>query len=156
WLTRSNLGLVMRATRHSNLLLQSTGTNPAGPRLAAVLLSGLYAGIGGLLVGPLLIFLSPDSFGITLVLLFVLMVVIGGSGSVAGVAVGTAVLSWILVSASTSQTAAVWPIVFGLALMLTLIIAPGGLAGLVSGLLRRVRGDSAPDRGEEPVDPSVA
>src|SRR5690606_26465034 len=87
---------------------------------------------------------------------FVLMVVIGGSGSVAGVAVGTAVLNWILESASTSQTAAVWPIVFGLALMLTLIIAPGGLAGLVSGLLRRVRGDSAPDRGEEPVDPSVA
>lgn len=138
WLAKSNLGLVMKATRHSDLLLQSTGTNPAAPRLVAVILSGLYAAIGGLLVGPLLIFLSPDSFGTTLVLLFVLMVVIGGTGSVIGVAVGTAVLNWILQSASTSETAAVWPIIFGLALMLCLIVAPGGLASLTTSLTRRL------------------
>lgn len=157
YLSRSNLGLIMRATRHSNLLLQSTGTNPARPRLTAVVVSGLYAGVGGFFVAPLLIFLSPDSFSTTLVLLFVLMVVIGGSGSVTGVAVGTAALNWVLQTASTSGTAEYWPIVFGLVLMCTLIVAPGGLASLATSLGRRVfSGLGQPTDAGETIGPDAS
>lgn len=148
WISRSNLGLAMRGARGSDLLLNSAGTSAQRIRVVTVVISALYAAIAGTLIGPVVNFLVPESFGDTLVLLFVLMVVIGGSSSVWAVAASTALLSLLLEGTRSPATAAIWPIVFGLALMVILVAAPGGFAAIGSAVKsavtrRRARSDSA-------------
>ena len=77
-------GLAMRAVRDSEVAGQSLGLNPVMIRAAAFGLSAMAAGLAGGLYAPITAFVSPSSFSFFQSILFLLVVIIGGSGTVFG------------------------------------------------------------------------
>ena len=135
WLSRSYFGLALAAVRQSERLVLSAGLSVGKHKVAAVLISAAYAGIAGILFAPVLTYLVPDSFGLDLTLLLLLIVVVGGMGSVLGVATAAVLLSVISQAAQSSTPA--WPLIYGIVIMVVLAVAPGGLAGGVSWIRTR-------------------
>ncbi len=89
-LSASNWGQAMRAVKDSELAAESIGLNPVAVKTVAFTLSAVCAGIAGGLFAPLSGFVTPSTFAFSQSLLFVLVVVIGGAGTVTGPLVGCA------------------------------------------------------------------
>ena len=153
WIKRSYVGLGFQATRQNERLVLSAGLSPGWMRFSAVLTSGLYGGIAGILMGPILTFLVPASFGLSLTLLLLLIVVVGGMGSVIGVAVAAIMLT--IVNQTAQGASSAWPLIYGLTIMIVLVVAPSGLAGAGRLLLDHARRRWAGWRGRT-AEPAVA
>ena len=144
-LSVSNWGRAMRAVKDSELAAESIGLNPVAVKTMAFALSALCAGIAGGLFAPLSGFVTPSTFTFSQSLLFVLVVIIGGAGTVTGPLVGAAVV--VLLPEVLSWMAEYRLLFFGILLLLVLWIAPEGIVGEASRLLRRKKPGSAADAG---------
>jgi ABC-type branched-subunit amino acid transport system permease subunit len=92
WLARGTWGAAMRAVRDSETAAEAIGLDPVAIKCAAFAVSALCAGAAGGLFAPLAGFVTPHTFGFGQSILFVLVVMIGGAGSVAGPLVGALVV----------------------------------------------------------------
>ncbi len=149
WLRYSYLGLGMQSSRQNERLVISAGLNPGGFRVLAVLISAVYGGAAGVLLGPILTYIDPPSFGLTLTLLLLLMVVVGGMGSVGGVAAAAILLTYVSQAAQESSTG--WPLIYGLTIMAILALAPNGLGGAFSALRRLLVTRLVQRKADEPT-----
>jgi len=144
-LSVSNWGRAMRAVKDSELAAESIGLNPVAVKTVAFALSAFCAGIAGGLFAPLSGFVTPSTFAFSQSLLFVLVVIIGGAGTVTGPLVGAAVV--VLLPEVLSGLAEYRLLFFGALLLLVLWIAPGGIVGEVSRLFRRRTAGTPVDAG---------
>ena len=127
-LSRGGWGAAMRAVRDSETAAESIGLDPLRIKTVAFALSALCAGAAGGLFAPLSGFVTPHSFGFGQSILFVLVVMIGGAGSVAGPLVGALVVALLPeVLASLEEYRLLF---FGVLLLVVLWAAPDGAAGL--------------------------
>ena len=156
-LTRSRPGRGLRAMAASVSGASATGVEVERYKLKDFTLSGAYAGIAGGIYVFFIGYISPDAFPVILSIEFVIMVVVGGIGTVSGAFVGAAlitVISQVLSSLGTSpslppQLPTVLSLgVYALILIGILRLAPSGMIGVLSKLLKRVQ--AAP-----PVAPPV-
>ena len=83
-LSRSRWGAAMRAVRDSEVAAESLGLDPVRIKTAAFVISAVFAGVAGAFFAPLSGFVTPSTFTFAQSILFVLVVMIGGAGSVAG------------------------------------------------------------------------
>ncbi|MDD9372079.1 MAG: ATP-binding cassette domain-containing protein, partial [Acidimicrobiales bacterium] len=123
----SRFGRALVALRDNEAAAESYGIDPVRLRLAAFALSGAIAALaGGLFVHHERAF-DPTSYSPLENLVVLTMVVVGGMTSLAGAVLGALFLlgtRWFL----TSE----WQILAsGVGVLLVLLVAPGGLAGLV-------------------------
>jgi branched-chain amino acid transport system ATP-binding protein len=128
WLARGTWGVAMRAVRDSETAAESIGLDPVAIKCAAFAISALCAGAAGGLFAPLAGFVTPQTFGFIQSILFVLVVMIGGSGSVIGPLVGAVVVG--VLPELLSNFEDVRLLVFGALLLLVLWVAPDGIVGL--------------------------
>ena len=91
-LLRSPTGRAFVAIRDSEISAQSMGIQLARYKTMSFMISAALAGIGGALYAHQIRFLSPDQFGIIQSIDLLLMVVIGGLGSIHGAFLGAAFL----------------------------------------------------------------
>lgn len=92
----SSFGRAMMATRDNELAAECAGVNTFVVRLTAFAVGAFFAGIAGALLVHLITVITPKSYSVLLAFNLVVMVVIGGSGSIVGAviaAVGLTVLS---------------------------------------------------------------
>jgi ABC-type branched-subunit amino acid transport system ATPase component/ABC-type branched-subunit amino acid transport system permease subunit len=129
WLSRGTWGAAMRAVRDSETAAESVGLNPLVIKTVAFAVSALFAAAAGALYAPLSGFVTPHTFGFVQSILFVLVVMIGGAGSVAGPLVGAVIVG--LLPELLSGLEEYRLLFFGAMLLLVLWIAPDGVAGLV-------------------------
>ncbi len=87
-LLRSSTGRAFVAIRDSEISAQSMGINLARYKTLSFALSAALAGVGGALYAHKLRFISPEQFNILQSIDLLLMVVIGGLGSVHGAFLG--------------------------------------------------------------------
>ncbi|WP_198085093.1 branched-chain amino acid ABC transporter permease [Variovorax sp. E3] len=87
-LLRSPTGRAFVAIRDSEISAQSMGIHLARFKTLSFAISAALAGVGGALYAHKLKFISPDQFGVLQSVELLLMVVIGGLGSVHGVFLG--------------------------------------------------------------------
>ena len=87
-LTRSPTGRAMVAIRDSEISAQSLGVNLVRYKTIAFAVSAGITGLGGALLAHKLRFISPDAFNILLSIQLLLMVVVGGLGSIHGAVLG--------------------------------------------------------------------
>jgi branched-chain amino acid transport system permease protein len=142
WLKRSYLGIGLQAVRQSERMVNASGVSANRQKFLAVLISGAYAAVAGILVGPVQTFLVPTSFGIELTLLLLIMVIFGGAGSIIGVLISAVVLSIASQIAQSATTA--WPLIYGLFVMALLTLTQKGIGGSLELLLRLARGSGEP------------
>jgi branched-chain amino acid transport system ATP-binding protein len=136
WLSRGTWGAAMRAVRDSETAAESIGLNPLLVKTTAFSVSAFCAGAAGALFAPLSGMVTPQTFGFSQSILFVLVLMLGGSGTVAGPLVGALVVG--LLPELLSSLEEYRLLFFGGLLLLVLWVAPSGLVGFVHGLLVRL------------------
>ncbi len=135
---RSPSGRALKAIRDSEISARSVGVNVARMKTAAFAISAGLAGVGGALYAHKIGYISPDQFGLMLSIELVMMVVVGGLGSMHGAVLGAvfivalpqaiAVLKDHL-PAAIGQPAGLQPLLFGLVLVAFVQFEPAGLHG---------------------------
>lgn len=143
-LVRGRVGRAWRGIRDGEVAAVSSGVSPAVYKTLAFGISSAYAGVAGALFAIQNAYINPDTFPVTLSILLLASVVIGGLSSLSGVIVGAIVLEFLpiwaqdppLLHASFAKQAA--PVVFGVVLMLIVYLLPGGAASLLRRLARPV------------------
>ena len=102
-------------------------------KLLAFVLAGTIAGLAGALYAQFSGSITPDAFFWTTSGEALLMVIIGGVGTLAGATLGAA--AFILLQSLVSTYTERWMLILGLAFVLFVLFAPGGIVGA---LRRRV------------------
>ncbi|MEX1078557.1 MAG: branched-chain amino acid ABC transporter ATP-binding protein/permease [Homoserinimonas sp.] len=144
-LTRSRAGRALSAVNDSELAAESLGVNTYALRLKVFVLAGGFAGLGGVLYAYQVAIVSPQIAEFHLSVSMLLMVVIGGLASVWG-ALGGAFLVQILGEGMREFIPAIIPgatgevqlLGYGLALLLVILLLPGGLHQAVTAVWRRI------------------
>ncbi len=149
WLARGTWGAAMRAVRDTEVASASTGLNPLVIKTAAFAISALCAGAAGALFAPLAGFVTPHTFGFMQSILFVLVVMLGGAGSVAGPVLGAIVVG--LLPEVLSGLEEYRLLFFGGLLLVVLWAAPQGMAGIGQYLFARRGLASADTTGMAPA-----
>ncbi|MEU7908763.1 branched-chain amino acid ABC transporter ATP-binding protein/permease [Actinoplanes sp. NPDC049118] len=128
FVVRTGLGRRLRAMRDDALAAGALGAEVPMLRMTAFLLASVYGGVAGVLYAGLIRYVAPESFGIANMFLLLAMVIIGGRQSLIGCvvgAVGLCVVRELLVDHPTYAQVA-----YGTVVVLTVVFAPTGLAGL--------------------------
>jgi len=128
-LEKTGFGKAMRAVRDAEVAAESIGLAPVRVKTAAFAISALCAGIAGALFAALSGFVTPSTFAFSQSILFVLVVMIGGAGFVAGPLVGAAIV--VLLPEFLAALAEYRLLFFGGLLLFVLWLAPEGLVGTV-------------------------
>lgn len=141
--SRSPFGLTLRGIRDSPTRMRSLGFNVSAYKFAAIVMSGLVAGIAGMLLVWQSEFISPSAAGFQASALALIMVVLGGAGRTFGPLIGAAVV--VLIQQVLSTYFDRWPSVLG-ALFIVVVILAGRrfLRGWSSRRTRRRPIESAP------------
>ncbi len=129
-LAASPWGLGMRALRDSEVASQSIGLDPVLIRSAAFVISAVAAGLAGGVFASISSFISPESFPFFQSILFVLVVMAGGSERVLGPLVGAVIV--VLLPELLASLAQYRLLFVGLLLLIVLRVAPGGFVGLAA------------------------
>ncbi|HXG04957.1 MAG TPA: branched-chain amino acid ABC transporter permease [Candidatus Binatia bacterium] len=128
-LTRMRVGRALLAIRESEIAAEASGVPVAAWKTVAFALSAFYTGVAGGLFAYLVGHLSPDAFDVFLSVDFVVMIILGGLGSVPGSIVGAAVVTVLHDSLAAVQQYR--PLIFGLILIACMLFMPGGIAGVL-------------------------
>jgi branched-chain amino acid transport system permease protein len=94
-LVRSRAGRAMRAIATSEATAAAAGINVAMVKLRLFVLAAGLAGLAGGLFTYYLLFLSPDAFPLITSITFVVMVAVGGMGSIYGAVVGAVAITYL-------------------------------------------------------------
>jgi branched-chain amino acid transport system permease protein len=142
WLMRNLLrtpaGRAFIAIRDSEISAQSMGIHLARFKTMSFALSAAFAGVGGALYAHKISFLSPEQFTVAQSIELLMMIVIGGLGSLHGVFFGAIFMivlpqliaaSKDLLPAAIAGSAGLQPLTFGLILLGFLLLEPMGLYG---------------------------
>lgn len=137
-LLRSSTGRAFVAIRDSEISAQSMGINLAQYKTISFAFSAAIVGSAGALYAHKLRFISPEQFGILQSIDLLLLVVVGGLGSIHGAFLGAIFLITMpqLISISKdwlptaiSQAAGMQAVVYGVVLMTFVLFEPKGLYG---------------------------
>jgi branched-chain amino acid transport system permease protein len=155
FVVRTPLGRRMRAMRDDALAASASGAEIGVLRMIAFVLASVYGGAAGVLYAGLIHYVAPETFSIANMFLLLAMVIIGGRQSLAGCVTGAVGLT--IVQQELVNLAARAQLGYGLVVVLVVVFAPTGLAGVpgrVSGWLRRRR--PGPPMVVEPFQPLPA
>ncbi|MEA2466306.1 MAG: branched-chain amino acid transport system permease protein [Thermoleophilaceae bacterium] len=157
-IVRGRPGRALEAVRDSEVAASVMGVDVTRYKAAAFTLSSMYAGLAGVLMALVFGRIVPDTFGFALSVDFLVMIVIGGLGSIPGAALGAIFVSMLprvldhysdsLPLVAQAGTEGLQPsqaarFLYGVAIIAVLLYARGGLASL-GRRLRPQRDDQAP------------
>jgi len=145
--TRSPFGLTLRGIRESDSRMRSLGYNVGAHKYAAFVLSGSLAGMAGILYIYFNRFVSPPTASLHVSVEAALMVIVGGTGTVIGPFIGSAII--LVLRNYVSAYLVNWMTVMGVVFIVTVLWAPDGVLGLMGRWRAQLRMSSA--RSESPM-----
>jgi branched-chain amino acid transport system permease protein len=137
-LVHSPTGRALDAIRNSEAAAQTLAVPLARTKLTVFMISAFLAGIGGGLFASLVGFIDPLEFGLSASVRYIMIIVIGGLGSIAGSIVGAVVLT--ILPELLRDFKEYNELVFGGLLLMTLIVIPHGLVSLAPMIRARMGG----------------
>ena len=136
-LVRSPWGRAFMALRENPVRASSLGVDTRRYTLMAFAIGSALGGVAGALYAPLVEFIDPTPFALSLSLNLLLMVIVGGSGYFFGPFLG-AIVS-VLLPEWLRVADGLYLIIYALAVMLLMAVCPAGLLGLVERLFTAMR-----------------
>lgn len=162
-LLRSPFGRCLRTIREDEDLAEAQGLHLMHYKITAYAISASIAGVSGALFAHYQHVIGPDNFEIHFMAEMLVIVIVGGSGVLAGLILGPLIFiplpeflralnqlgggSGVVDALSESRL-----LVFGALLILIVIKAPEGLAGRAKAALERRAGALTPDRPPSEVE----
>lgn len=148
-LVRGRIGLAMRAIRDHALAAEAMGVHIAMFKTRTFAVSAMFAGIAGSLGAIAVAYVAPDSFTLILSITLFVGLVVGGVASIWGAVFGALFIVFVPNFADQVSKAAPGA-VYGIILIACMYLMPLGVAGLLRGLLARLRAPRRPARLVQP------
>jgi branched-chain amino acid transport system permease protein len=135
FLSLSPFGRVLKAVRDDETAAAILGKNPYAYKRVSLVIGSALAGLAGVLWAHFITFVSPGDFTLTETILVLLIVVLGGKGTLWGPVAGAAVLIVCQESVRFLRLPPEWSgilgplqqMVFGLLLVILMVFRPEGL-----------------------------
>jgi branched-chain amino acid transport system permease protein len=128
---RSPFGHVLRGIHENESRMEAVGYAVNRYKLLAFVIAGIFAGLAGSLYSQFNGSITPDAFFWTTSGEALLMVVIGGTGTLGGAVLGAA--AFILLQSLVSTYTERWMLILGATFILFVLFAPGGIVGALRG-----------------------
>ncbi|KAA2311814.1 branched-chain amino acid ABC transporter permease [Puniceibacterium sp. HSS470] len=132
----SPFGMLVRGLRQDRVRVSALGLAAYPAALKMYVISGTIAGLGGAMMALSTQVVGLDSISFTLSAESLVMLIVGGTGSIFGAVAGTFVYMWLehMISAANPFH---WLAIMGALLVAVVLFAPRGLYGSVSEYLRK-------------------
>jgi branched-chain amino acid transport system permease protein len=137
-LVNSRFGNVLVGLRQNERRMAALGLPAYRYRLAAFVISGMGAGLAGCLMANFLRFVSPDMMHWAMSGELMVMVVLGGVGTLFGPLIGAA--AYVVLESILSSWTEYWQLGLGVILLFVVLYTSGGIDALLGRLVRRVGG----------------
>jgi branched-chain amino acid transport system permease protein len=148
---RSTLGLRLMAVRDNEAAAAALGVSTRSVKQQALVLSAFLTGLLGGAIAVNQAFIEPNSmFGLNWVVTALVMVVVGGMGTVAGPIIGAFVIYYLVDRALESQPV-LQALLSGVLVIAVIVAAPNGIVGVLRGVLDAVRRRVASPQRQGPV-----
>jgi len=128
-LVNSRFGMVIQGARSNEARMEALGYPTLRYRLTAFVIAGMMAGLAGALLANHTDFVNPDMMHWTRSGDLIIMVLLGGMGSLAGPIVGAVV--FLALEEVLAGVTEYWMLIFGPFLVLVVLFARGGLLGFL-------------------------
>jgi len=140
-LIRSAYGRSLKAVRDNEIAAQAMGIDVAHVKIVSFVISSFIAGVGGALLGHLMTTIDPKMFIFGLTYNILLIVVLGGNGSITGSIIASVVVTFLMemlrfldgplnfIFFQTEGLPGLRMVVFSLLLMIVVIYRQKGLMG---------------------------
>ena len=134
-IVRSPFGLALRGIRESETRMLALGFNVWRHQFAAFIIAAGFAGLAGCLFVYQNRFVSPNFMHVVMSAEALIMVILGGVGTLLGPAVGAGLIIFLedFISSQTER----WLLVLGVIYVATTLFAPRGLIGLYNDYISR-------------------
>lgn len=160
-LKRSRTGRALQAIRDNETAAAMAGIDTTFYKITAFVVADSMAGVAGALYGTQFGFALPDTWDLNLSVMYLAMIIIGGLGLVRGAIYGAIFVTALppFLRAALGDDVHLFGvnapqlnlIVFGLAIVVFLTVAPGGLARFNLGRVLRRRNSAAHNQETSPV-----
>lgn len=132
---RSYNGRAVISIREDEIASASMGVNTAYYKVLAFTIGAMFAGVGGALYANFFYFIKPDSFGFMKSVDILVIVVLGGLGSIRGSVVAAIVLS--LVSLGLQGIPELRMVIYAVLLFIMMVYKPQRLLHKLAGMFRK-------------------
>ncbi len=150
-IVKSNTGRALVSIREDELAAEAMGVNTTRYKVTSFVIGSAFAGVAGVLFAHYNKFLHTNDFQFIRSFEIIIMIVIGGMGSMTGAILGAIIVTLlpealrylpdIQIGATTLRFADLRLVIFALILILTMIIRPQGILGTmeIGGFFKRFR-----------------
>jgi len=122
------LGRALRAIATSEIAAETLGVRTANWKLVAFVASAIFCAIAGALYAFTLAAITPSAFAFSAAIVPIIMMLIGGGGSIWGGLVGAILMTWLSNTLSSTQQ---WSgVIYAIIMILLLLFLPMGITGL--------------------------
>jgi len=128
-IVNSRFGMVVQGLRSNEARMQAIGFPANRYRLVCFVISGMMCGLAGALLANNTDFVSPASMYWTRSGDLMVMVILGGMGSLFGPVIGA--IAYLLLEESLSQITEYWAMILGPMLLLIVLFGRGGIMGML-------------------------
>jgi branched-chain amino acid transport system permease protein len=136
WRIKSTrVGRALHAIRENEIAARATGIDATRYKIIAFVLAGSYAGLAGSLLAHDIKYLSPDSYSFDQSVVFLVMLILGGSSSIGGAILGAVLLTMLPEVLRPLKSS--YLMVYGAAVIAMIIFMPQGLVGLLAAMRAR-------------------
>lgn len=148
----SPFGLSLQGIRENDRRMRTLGYNVTLHKFLGFLVSGFLAGLAGVLYVYYNNFVSPSAVEFSTSAEALLMVILGGSGTLIGPIIGSLIITFSrhILSLFTDR----WLIVMGAIFVITILFAPRGIVGTLQELRRRGTATLSPAGAAAPTHAS--
>lgn len=157
----SGFGRALVAVKDNPLAAEAMGIDARVYKVLTFALSGMYAGVAGVLYVLAISYVSPEAFPLLLSVTFLAAIAVGGLSTISGAVVGAIFVQFVPQFASEVNDSLA-TLLYGVVLIIVMIAMPAGIAGSVKKLGGRfirlvdpITVDATPTR-PTPVSPSPA
>ena len=138
-LVRSPFGMLCKGIHQDPVRVRAMGASVYVTLLKMYAISGFVAGLGGALQAVATQVVGLDSISFTTSAEALVMLIVGGTGTIFGALAGTFLVMWFEHTVSAANPFH-WLILVGVLLIVVVLFAPKGVYGLVSRLFERREG----------------
>jgi branched-chain amino acid transport system permease protein len=160
WIERTRFGMALLAIKQNEAAAEAAGINTLAWKLRAITLSGAIAGaIGGFYAIVLLVVTPQSVFGMLVSAQALTVAMFGGVGTVWGPVIGSVILiplAEILNAEAGTRFPGIQGVIFGLAIVCVILMAPEGLFWKIRDLLRKRNAVAQPEAVAPRDAPTVA
>ena len=129
-LVRSPFGAVLAGIRENDAKMRALGYNTRAYKWAVVVAAYGFGSLAGALYAPFAGFVAPELLFWLVSGRVLIMVIVGGAGTLIGPIIGGAF--FLMLEHELSETTELWPLIFGAIFIAFVMLAPEGIWGLLT------------------------